>query len=307
MAKIKVRRINREELPGVVILRDAVAADLTAFPGSSGVLDLDMDIDPDLNHLLTHDPDGFFTAYDGQETLGFGSAVVRSRQWILSELWVLPQHQGRGAGDALLTRTLAYGERSGARQYLALVPTEASVQALLLKHGFTALAPVYLLSLSIDQAIGLAEPLQRLLPGVEVTSDLFNRRGQADVDRLDRLTRGIVRDADHEFWLKRLRRRAAFVRQGDRIAAYAYGSAGQLGPVAGSTQDAALAALGWALHLAVEAGASDRIDLLLPAPFTPAVETVLEGGGRLLATLAIYGRGITLAFDRLVFGQISLP
>lgn len=307
MAKVKVRRINREELPGVVILRDAVAADLTAFPASSGVLDLDMEIDPDLQHLLSHDPDGFFIAYHGQETLGFAAAVVRSRQWVLSELWVLPQHQGRGAGGALLTRTLAYGERSGTRQYLAMVPTEGSVQALLLKHGFSMVVPVYLISLSVDQGLALAEPLQRLLPGAEVTGDLLARRGQADIDRLDRLTRGIVRDADHEFWLKRRRHRAAFVRRGDRIAAYAYGGATQVGPVAGSTQDAALAAIGWALRLAVGSGATGRLDLLLPAPFVPAVETVLEAGGRLESTLAIYGRGVTLPFDRLLFGRVSLP
>ncbi len=307
MARIKVRRINREELPGVVILRDAVAAGLSAFPSSSGILDLDMEIDPDLEHLLTHDPDGFFTAYDGQETLGFAAAIVRSRQWILSELWVLPQHQGRGAGEALLSRALAYGDRSGAREYLALVPSETAVQALLLKHGFTLLAPAYLFSLSVDRAVTFAGALQRLLPGAEVTSDLLNRRGQADVDRLDRLTRGIARDADHDYWLKRRRHRAAFVRHGERIAAYAYGGDAQVGPVAGSTQDAALCATGWALRMAVESGGTGRLDLLVPAPFTPAVETILEAGGRLESTLAIYARGVKLAFDRLLFGQISLP
>ena len=97
MAKIKVRTINREELPGIAILRDAVAADLAAYPSSRGTLDLEMDTDPELRHLLSHDPDGFFTVYQGGETLGFAAAHVRARQCILSELWVLPQHHGRGA------------------------------------------------------------------------------------------------------------------------------------------------------------------------------------------------------------------
>ena len=79
MAKIKVRRTNREELPGLVVLRDAVAAELAAFPSSRGVLDLDMDVDPDLTHLITHDPDGFLTAEDKQETVGFAAGHVRSR------------------------------------------------------------------------------------------------------------------------------------------------------------------------------------------------------------------------------------
>jgi len=243
MAKIKVRRINREELPGAAILRDAVAADLAAFPSNRGVLDLDMDIDPNLRHLLKHDPDGFFTAYQGEETLGFAASHVRSRQWILSELWVLPQHQGHGAGDALLSRVLAYGERSGAREFLAVVPTEPAIQATLLGHGFEPLMPVYLFSISDEAAARLASTLTRLLPGKDVTNDLLSRRGQADLDRIDRVTRNVTRDVDHGFWLKERQLRAAFVRQGERIAAYAYGGRDQVGPVAGSTQEAAVSAL----------------------------------------------------------------
>jgi GNAT superfamily N-acetyltransferase len=306
MAKIKIRRINREELPGIAVLRDAVAADLEAFPSHHGVLDLEMEIDPDLRHLLVHDPDGFFTAYEGQETLGFAASIVRSRQCILSELWVLLQHQGRGAGDALLSRALAYGEHSGARQFLALVPCEPSIQALLLKHGFSPSTPVYLLSLSSDEAARLGTNLSRLLPGMEITQELMNRRGQADIDRLDRLTRNIARDVDHEFWLKERRQRVAAVRQGERIAAYAYGGA-TIGPIAGSTQDAALSAIGWGLQLSLDGGDSGRLELRIPAPFQPAIEAVLEGGGRLDATLMLYTKGISLAFDRLAFGPLCLP
>jgi hypothetical protein len=91
MAKVKVRKINREELPGIVVLRDAVAADLAAFPSSHGTLDLDMEIDPNLRHLLAHDPDGFFTAFEGSETLGFAASHVRSRQCVLP---TLPRDRG---------------------------------------------------------------------------------------------------------------------------------------------------------------------------------------------------------------------
>jgi len=307
MAKIKVRRINREELPGVVILRDAVAAELAAFPLNRGILDLDMDVDPNLRHLLAHDPDGFFTAYQGEETLGFAAAHVRSRQWILSELWVLPQHQGHGAGDALLSRVLAYGERSGAREFLAIVPTEPGIQATLLGQGFEPLTPVYLFSMSDEAAARLASTLTRLLPGKDVTNDLLSRRGQADLDRIDRVTRNITRDADHLFWLKERQLRAAFVRQGERIAAYAYGGRDQVGPVAGSTQEAALSALGWALTAAIDAGSSGDLELRVPAPFKPAVEVLLDSGAHLQATLLLYGKGLSLSFDRCTFGPICLP
>ncbi len=307
MAKIKVRRINREELPGVAILRDAVAADLAAFPANRGTLDLDMEIDPDLRHLMAHDPDGFFTAMERDETLGFAASHVRSRQCILSDLWVLPQHQGNGAGGALLDRTLAYGERSGAREFLAMVPPEPSIQALLLSRGFRPMTTVYQFTMAAGAAEDLAAVLTRLLTGKDVTSDLFNRRGQADLDRIDRVTRNITRDVDHVHWLKERRLKAAFVQQGQRIAAYAYGGVDQVGPVAGSTPDAALSGLGWALDLAVAAGASGFLTIRVPAPFTSAVETLLDSDAHLEATLLLYGRDVSLALDRSIFGPSSLP
>jgi GNAT superfamily N-acetyltransferase len=307
MAKVKVRTINREELPGIAILRDAVAADLAAYPASNGTLDLEIDSDPDLRHLLAHDPDGFFTAYEGDETLGFTAAHVRARQCVLSELWVLPQHQGRGAGQALLSRALAYGERSGAREYLAVVPTEPAIQALLLGSGFKPITPVFQFSLSIGSAADLAASLNGLLAGKDATDDLLNRRGQADIDRIDRVTRNITRDADHVYWLKEKGLRAALVQQGTRIAAYGYGGVDQVGPVAGSTQDAALAALGWAIDLAVKDGANGRIEVRIPAPFQSAVDALIETDALMTASLQIYGKETTLAFDRSVFGTLCLP
>jgi GNAT superfamily N-acetyltransferase len=307
MAKVKVRKINREELPGAAILRDAVAADLAAYPSSTGTLDLEMETDPELRHLLAHDPDGFFTAYEGEETLGFAAAHVRARQCILSELWVLPQHHGRGAGQALLSRVLSYGERSGAREYLALAPTESAIQTLLLGQGFEPTTTVYQFSLPIASAADLAGGLTGLLPGKDATTDLLSRRGQADVDRIDRVTRNITREADHVFWLKERQLRAAFVQQGARIAAYAYGGAEQVGPVAGSTQDAALGALGWALDLAIDAGASGNVELRIPSPFRSAVDALLDTDARLRATLLVYARNISLSFDRSLFGTLSLP
>lgn len=307
MGKVKVRKATREELPGIVVIRDATRDSESGERSSTAVLDLDMDVDPELLHLLTHDPNGFFTAVDSGETLGFAAAHVRSRQWILSELWVLPQHHGRGAGEALLNRTLSYGNRSGAREYLALVPPHGSVQSLLLRHDFKPLMPVYHLTIDSEDALQLSQALMRLLPGQEVTSELLQRRGQADLDRLDRLGRDITREADHLFWLRKRGMRAAFVRDGSRIAAYGYGGNGVAGPFMASTPDGALAGLGWCLSLAAKKAKSSTIDLRLPAAFEAGLQAIFEGGGRIEATILLFGRGCTSSFDRLGFGPVNLP
>jgi len=308
MAKIKVRRTNREELPGLAVLRDAVAAELAAFPGHRGILDLDMELDPDLTHLITRDPDGFMTAEDKQETVGFAAGHVRARQCVISEVWVLSQHRGRGAGEALMQRMLAYGERSGAREFLTVAPTEGAGQALLLRNGFRPLTPVYQLTIPPTVAPRLGHALSRLMEGRDVTADLFNRRGRADLDRIDKLNRNITRDADHQYWLKQRGYSAAFVKHGQRIAAYAYGGEDQVGPVAGTTREAALCALGWAIKFASEASEEERVlTVRIPAPFTEAVDAVLEAGCRLEATLMIYARDLSLAFDRSTLGHLALP
>ena len=92
MARIKVRRTLREELPGIAVLRDAVAGQLRSIPSSGRILDLDMDVDPNLVHLISHDPTGFFTAVDRDETVGFAATHWREIMPLFHELrvnWVL--------------------------------------------------------------------------------------------------------------------------------------------------------------------------------------------------------------------------
>ncbi len=303
MARIKVRPAHREELPGLVLLRDAAAG--RPLPGA-GSLDLDMELNPDLQHLMIQDPDGFFTALEREETVGFAASHVRSQQWFLSELCVLPQHRGRGAGEALLNRAVAYGERSGAKGFLALVAPEGSVESLLLRHQLHPLGPVYRFAIDRADATRAGSALARLLPGGDVSKELLARRGQADLDRIDRLTRGVTREVDHVYWLKERGFNAAFVRQGSRVAAYAYGGA-QTGPVAGTTQEAALAALGWALELSVAGSRAATLRVNVPAPFGPALDAMLDAGARLEQTMLLYGRNASPSLDRMVLGVASLP
>jgi GNAT superfamily N-acetyltransferase len=307
MARVKVRRTNREELPGIAVLRDAVAARMPSLTGRRQVLDLEIEVDPNLRHLMRHDPDGFFTALEGDETVGFAAAHIRSRQCILSELWVLSQHQGRGAGGALMRRVITFGERSGVRQFLTLAPTEPAIQGLLLRHSFKPLAPVFVFGLDRQTAVTLGHALARLLPGQDVTRELLARRGQADLDRIDKLTRNITRDVDHVHWLRERGFSIAFVHQGSRNAAYAYGGLDQVGPAAGSTQEAALSAVGWSITLAVKADADPPLILRVPAPFVPAIEAILEAGGQVLATQMLYGSNLSLSFDRVLLGAANLP
>lgn len=305
MARVKIRRTHREELPGLVVLRDAASKDATV--GDPAVLDLDMGADPELDHLVSHDPDGFLSAVEKDETLGFASAHIRSRQCIISQLWVLEQHRGKGAGQALLGGVLNFGIRSGAKEYLSLAPLEGPIQGLLITHGFSLESLVYLFRLEPEKAAELGRALAQLFPGLDATSEVLNRQGQADIDRIDKGSRNITREVDHHFWLKKKLSRISFVRQGQRIAAYGLGGPQQIGPVAGSTPDAALAALGRAILSAVEAAPGKHFDLHVPAAFSLATEALLEQSVPIVGNYGIFGRNLNSRLDRIIFGLPALP
>ena len=91
------------------------------------------------------------------------------------------------------------------------------------------------------------------------------------------------------------------------IAAYAYGGREQIGPVAGTTQEAATCAIGWALGLALKRRPEPPLRLYVPERFYSAVETLIDGGARIRSTLSLFGRDVSNAFDRCAFGGVSLP
>jgi len=303
MARIKTRRTHREELPGLIVLRDAASR----TEGDPAVLDLDMGADPELDHLISHDPDGFVSAVEKDETLGFGSAHIRSRQCVISQLWVLEQHRGRGAGQAILAALLNFGIRARAKEYLALAPMEGPIQGLLSSHGFSPAGLVYRFRIDSEKALETGHALSHFFPGIDATEEVLKRQGQADIDRIDRVSRNINREIDHHFWLKEKLSRLSFVRQGQRIAAYGLGGPQQIGPVAGNTPDAALSALGRAMISAAEAGTGRHFDLLVPAAFVVAVDALLEQSLPIVGNRIVFGRNLDIRLDRIIFASPALP
>jgi len=242
------------------------------------------DLRLDLEHLAHHDTNGLLVASEGAEVLGFVASFVRSRYLVLSQLWVLPELAASEVPRTLVRRALVFGERSGTSKVVfhALTPWQL---ALGVQFALAPVFPCLRLGLSLEQTQLLGHQLSRLLPGAEVTKEALERRAYfADLERLDRLVRGFARPMDHEYWLLERNFQLAVVREGERITAYGYGGAEQCGPVVGATEEAALAALGWALQFAASAPSEKReLSLLLPVSFAKAVEQLLEGAGRVLA------------------------
>ncbi len=307
--KLKIQPISRMGLDPLVEMAEQLRA---LLPGWTDTAPADgrprtpSAFASDLAHLARHDADGLFTASMGNEVVGFGVNYVRARQLVLAQLWLLPDFADHAAAAAaLVRRALVFGDRAAAQDYSAHVLGGARHEALLFRFGFRPRFPVYRLVLTADLALDTGRVLAGGLPGGELTQDAMARRvGFGDLERLDRITRGITRPMDHEYWVAQRSLRLATVRDGQLVAAYAYGGQGQCGPVVASTVESAMAALGWALQFAGQAG--DTVEVLVPAVFETAVETLLEAGADCPAAGTWMSRGPVPSLGRYVLPGVTL-
>ncbi|MBZ5590342.1 MAG: hypothetical protein LAO05_17460 [Acidobacteriia bacterium] len=307
--KVKVQPVSRVGLEPLVAMAEQLRASLPGWEDTAPVAarsQAPSDLALDLEHLARHDGDGFLVASIGDEVVGFAASFVRSRQLTITQPWLLPEYQDHEVADTLVRRAMAYGERSGATECTVHLLHHAPWQTTFFRFGLRPRFPVYRLALTPDQARTAGRELAKLLPGSELSRDALNRRaGAADLERLDRLARGMVRPMDHEYWLGERALHLAKVRDGQRIAAYAYGGAGQCGPTAAATVEAALAGLGWALQLAAEGAVAD-VQILVPAPFETALENLLDAGARCPATSTWMTRSPGSTLERYVLSSATL-
>jgi len=301
--KAKVQPVTRMALGPLVELAEQLRAALPGWDDAAVTLPRatqPSDLALDLAHLAHHDGDGFLTASVGDEVVGFAATFVRSRQLVLSQPWMLPEQETGEVAELLLRRAIGYAERSGANDHVGLVLGGAPHHAWYLRFGLRPRFPVYRLVLSAERARIVGAELAKLLPGSELTADAARRRvGAADLERLDRLVRGVARPMDHEYWLAERKLRLVKVREGQRVAAYAYGGPNQCGPVVAATTHAALAALGWALQFGADASRGD-VQCLLPAVFETGIENLLEAGASCRAVCHWMSRQPAGGFERYV-------
>lgn len=309
-SRLKVQPVSRVGLAPLVEMAEHLRAML---PGWEGSVPVDGQRNPsdlrlDLAHLAQYDSDGFLIASIESSVLGFLPSYVRSRQLVLTQPWMLPEAREEGVPEVLFRRALAFGERSGAVDFAAFLLGDAADQATAFRFGLRPRFPVYRLRLAAEPARQVGSELAKLLPGLELDPEELTRRsGAADLERIDRLARSASRTMDHEYWLASRQLRLAKVKEGQRLAAYAYGGAGQCGPVVGTTREAALAGLGWALQFAGEAVGATWVDVLVPANFESAVEQLLDANATCVSAGQWMTRQPGATLERVIPASTTLP
>jgi len=307
--EVKVQPLSRAGLEPLVAMAEQLRASLPGWGDTTPIAlrgQPPSDLALDLRHLAHHDRDGFLIASVGDEVVGFVATHVRSRQLNISQPWLLPEYMENEVAGQLVKRAVAYGERAGVSDCTAHVLGESRWQAMLFRFGLRPRFPIYRLVLTTERARVAGQAFANLKPSSELTQDAVQRRsGAADLERLDRLARGVTRPTDHEYWLTERRLRLAKVRDGQRIAGYAYGGYGQCGPVAAATGDAALAALGRALQFAADTDAAE-VQVLIPATFESAIEHLVETGADCRASSVWMSRQAGSTLERYVLASSTV-
>lgn len=224
-----------------------------------------------LAHLIATDPDRFWVAVrppvesdpgagrngvhpPGESVIGFAGATVRGDRWFLAMLFVHPEVQAAGLGQALMDRAQAgrdvdpgapavpgpddpldTGIRTWGMCTDAVQPISNGLYA---RRGMVPRIPIWRLLGEVRrwEALPLLPRSLESVPFEEIAADGpdGHRRLAAIVDGLDREVIGAPHPADHA-WLRREGRTGFLVRdRGDgRPLGYAYGSnIGRTGPVA---------------------------------------------------------------------------
>ena len=153
--------------------------------------------------------------------VGYARSVVRERVWCLTEFFVLPTHQGQGAGRALLNRCREDGDRAGADTRLVLASPNPAANALYVRQAACVpRIPMLLLSgpaanLAIlppgispdirDSALpAFAAPTEtrRVCDSLQLIAEpmLSTDDTMEIIDALDRVIVGYARRPEHRLW-----------------------------------------------------------------------------------------------------------
>ena len=253
-------------------------------------------------HLLSTDPERFWVAEQADVVVGFASASVREGLWFLAMLFVDPEVQGGGIGQALMDRAQAgrdvdpggpgvpgpddafdTGIHTWGMCTDAVQPISNGLYA---RRGMVPRIPIWRLFGEVRRWDALPLPTASLEAVPFVASVAGggggpegHRRLADIVDAMDREIVGAAHGRDHA-WLRR-EGRAGFMlrdRGNGRALGYAYGSSvGRMGPLAALDPDLAPALVGAAVRGAPALG---PVAMWVPGTADRATRALLDAGLR---------------------------
>jgi GNAT superfamily N-acetyltransferase len=260
-----------------------------------------------LAHLLTTDPDRFWVAGaprdvdggDGELVVGFSSASLRDGLWFLAMLFVDPEFQRDGIGQALLDRAQAGRDvdpggpaiprpddplDSGIHTWgMCTDAVQPISNGLYARRGMVPRVPIWRLFGEVRRWSAVPPLPEGLIAvpfeAVERDGPDGPRRLAAILDEVDLGLLASTHQVDHAY-LRRDGRVGFLARErAGRVVGYAYGSGvGRLGPVAALDPSLQPALIGMAIR---EVPALGAVALWVPGTAAEAMRGLLDAGLRI--------------------------
>lgn len=224
---------------------------------------------------LRDDPGGLWVAEDDGEILGFTFSWVCDDLWFLAELFVAPGQQGRGIGNALLTRALAHAEQNKViHKALITFAFNTVSQGLYIRHGLLPRLPLNFFRVT-------REHLVTRLQDTQVRCEPLQAADLQTLADIDAHALGISREKHHRHLMADSAMKGVMLHAGNNCIGYVYvNSGGHIGPLAVTRTDAMGAAFQVALKLAAEQGSS-QITALIPGTSDAVLGVAVDHGMRL--------------------------
>ena len=232
---------------------------------------------------LARDPSGLWVAEDGNTIVGFGFSWMSEKFWCLSQLFVRPETQAKGIGQALLAKTLMQAERNdAANRALITFAYNIASTGLYLKNGLYPREPLY--RMAAPAQVVAQNPADA---GYDISPIAPWPESGEWTGRIDQELLGFRRDMHHQVLLGGVAARAVRIEHAGRAAGYAYISArGHVGPLATAPDADAKTVVTTALRCALEGGAR-RVSMLVPGRADVVMQTALALGFRIEVPLVL--------------------
>jgi GNAT superfamily N-acetyltransferase len=273
---VSYRPANEEDLePGVRVVQQAFT-ELRVRNGYAPV--------PPLKHtfqrfMLEEDPTGIWVAESEDDTIiGFGFSWMRQRFWYLSQLFIQPDIQSKGIGQALMSRTLEQAERNGAENRALITPGyNMASTGLYIRNGLYPREPLYRMAAPVEVLRGG----NTSAPGYEVTPLRLWPAEQAWLDTVDDAIIGFQRSSQHGFLQSVQGSRALRIDQAGQSVGYAYiSSVGHIGPLVVAPGADPGEVTKAAVHAALD-GQVKQVSLIVPGRADRIVGTLSAIGFRI--------------------------
>ena len=235
---------------------------------------------PQYAFWLKKNPEAFWVAEDRGRVVGYTFSFLRGSLWFLADLFILPEHQGKGIGGTLIKKTLRSWRNRKITNRALITPAfnRASV-SLYMRYEMLPRQPVYFATApkkTVERGVQEKEGNE-----LEV-EEVKNFRASAPLlDRVHKLALGIPSGWHNEFFFEVLKSRCLIFRKRGRLEGYSFVRPnGRLGPLVVRSASSFAPAFDLTLRSAVE-NKAEKVMMFFPGTNGEAVRMGMKRGFRI--------------------------